>query len=142
MSSSLERILKDESIYINILKQSSSTVIFLNVSAYTPFDDSIATQLAVSLPPTITSFTFLSDGSSVTLLGIRSICRGLANLTILELLILYDNSIDDETCLVIADAFSNNVYVRTLHLSNKKIGDSSKHYLFSRQLLLLSPPLH
>ena len=73
MSSCLERILKDESIYINILKQSSSAVIFLNVSSYTPFDDSIATQLAVSLPHTITSFTFLSDGSSVTLLGIRSI---------------------------------------------------------------------
>jgi len=119
------------------LKQSSSAVIFINVSVYTPFDDSLATQFAESLPPTITSFTFLSDGSSVTLLGIRSICRGLANLTNLEMLVLYDNSIDDETCFVIADAFRNNVNVRTLHLSIKKIDDSSKDYSFSRQLQLL-----
>ena len=67
VSSSLERILSDasiefdqKSIYFDILKQSRASVISLNMSAYTPFDDSVATQLAVSLPPTITSFTFLS----------------------------------------------------------------------------------
>ena len=86
--------------------------------------------------------SFASDGSSVTQHGIQTIFRGLANLTNLETLLLYDNIIDDETCLVIAVAFRNNVDVRKLHLSNNKIGDSSKHYSFSRQLLLLSPPLH
>ena len=104
VSSSLERILKDESIesdqksiYFNILKQSSATVIYLKMLGYTPFDDSIATQLAVSLPPTITSFSFRSDKSSVTQHGIQTIFRGLVNLTNLEMLSVYDNSIDDET---------------------------------------------
>ena len=100
VSSSLERILKDESIesdqksiYFNIMKQSHASVIYLNMRDNTPFDDSIATQLAQSLPPTITSFTFVSDGSSVTQHGIRSIFRGLANLTCLEILTLNYNSI-------------------------------------------------
>jgi hypothetical protein len=107
VSSSLERILTDESIgsnqksiYFDILKQSSATVIFLDMLDYTPFDDSIATQLAVSLPPTITSFTFVSDRSSVTQHGFQTIFRSLANLTNLEMLLVYNNSIDGETCLV------------------------------------------
>ena len=130
VSSSLERILKDEStesdqksIYFDILKQSSASVISLNMQGYTPFDDSVATQLAVSLPPTITSFSFTSDGSSVTQLGIQTIFRGLAKLTNLEMLLLFGNSIDDETCLVLADAIRNNINLRNLHLSNNKIGD-------------------
>ena len=129
VSSSLERILKDESIesdqktiYFDILKQSSASVISLHMLGYTPFDDSVATQLAVSLPPTITSFTFTSDGSSVTQHGIQTIFRGLANLTNLEMLLLYDNSIDDETCSVLANAIRNNNNVRELYLTNNKIG--------------------
>jgi Ran GTPase-activating protein (RanGAP) involved in mRNA processing and transport len=90
---------------------------------HTPFDDSVATQLAESLPPTITSFTFTSDGSSVTLLGIRSIFRGLANLINLKMLLLYFSSIDDETCLVLADAIRNNNNIRKLDLRDYKIGD-------------------
>ena len=104
VSSSLERILKDESIesdqksiYFDILKQSSATVIFLHMQGHHPFDDSVATQLAESLPLTIISFTFTSNRSSVTQHGIQEIFRGLANLTSLEMLVLYNNSIDDET---------------------------------------------
>jgi Ran GTPase-activating protein (RanGAP) involved in mRNA processing and transport len=131
VSSSLQRILKDESIdsdqksiYFNILKQSNATVIYLYMLGYTPFDDSVATQLAVSLPPTITSFTFASNGSSVTLCGIRLIFRGLANLTNLEILSLYDNSIDGETCLELANVIRNNNYnIRHLDLRDNKICD-------------------
>jgi len=90
---------------------------------YTPFDDSVATQLAVSLPPTIISFTFASDESSVTLLGIQTIFRGIANLTNLEMLALSHNRIDDETCLVLADTIRNNNFIRLLDLRNNKIGD-------------------
>jgi hypothetical protein len=130
VSSSLKRILKDvsiesdqKSIYINILKQSSATVIYLEMLDYTPFDDSLATQLAVSLPPTITSFTFASDETSVTQHGIRSIFRGLADLTYLEMLALYGNSIDVESCSVLADAIRNNNNIRKLDLRDNKIGD-------------------
>jgi hypothetical protein len=130
VSSSLERILKDssiesdqKSIYFDILKQFDATVIYLDMQGYTPFDDSIATQLAESLPPTITSFTFVSDRSSVTQHGIQTIFRGLANLTNLEMLVLYDNSIDDETCLVLADVIRNNNFIRHLDLRDNKIGD-------------------
>ena len=89
------------------MKQSSAELIYLDMFNYTPFDDSVATQLAVSLPPTITSFTFLSYGSSVTQHGIQTIFRGLAYLTIFEILLLNNNSIDDETCLVLADVLKN-----------------------------------
>ena len=130
VSSSLERILKDESIesdqksiYFDILKQSSASVISLNMQGYTPFDDSVATQLAESLPPTITSFTFCSNGSSITQHGIQTIFRGLAKLTNLEMLLLFGTSIDDETCLLLADAIRNHINLRNLHLSNNKIGD-------------------
>ena len=132
VSSSLERILSDKSIesdqksiYFNILMLSSATVLSLNMRDNTPFDDSIATQLAQSLPPTITSFTFLSDGSSVTQHGIQTIFRGLANLTNLEILGLYDNSIDDETYSVLADVIrnNNNNNIRELDLRDNNIGD-------------------
>ena len=128
VSSSLERILKDESIesdrksiYFNILKQSSAKVISLNMQRHTSFDDSVATQLAVSLPSTIISFTFYSDGSSLTQLGIQTIFRGLVNLTNLEMLLFFGNSIDDETCSVLTDAIRKNINLRNLHLSNNKI---------------------
>jgi len=44
-------------------------------------DGRLTTQHAVSLPPTITSFTFCSDGSSVTYHGIEIICRGTSYVT-------------------------------------------------------------
>jgi len=112
-----------KSIYFNILKQSSATVISLDMFRYTPFDDSVATQLAVSLPPTISSFSFCSNGSSITPLGIQTLFRGLVNLSNLEMLALYDNSIDDETCSVLADVIRNNNYIRNLVLRDNKIGD-------------------
>jgi hypothetical protein len=131
VSSSLERLLQDKSIesdqksiYFDILKQSSAAIFLLHMFDYTPFDDSVATQLAESLPPTITSFSFFSDKSSVTQLGIQTIFRGLANLTNLEELSFVENNINDETCLVLADAIRNNVYVRNLYLGNNKIGDA------------------
>ena len=44
-------------------------------------DGRLTTQHAVSLPPTITSFTFCSDVSSVTYHGIEIICRCTSNVT-------------------------------------------------------------
>jgi len=105
VSSSLEKILKDasiesyqKSIYFDILKQSSASVISLNMQGDTSFDDSVATRLAVSLPSTVISLTFYSDESSVTEHGIQTVFRGLANFTNLKMLSLFGNSIDDETC--------------------------------------------
>ncbi len=76
--SHIEWMFRDESdqksIYFERLMNSSETVINIDMEGgHTPFDDSIATQLAVSLPSTITSFTFSSVGSSVTQLGIQTI---------------------------------------------------------------------
>ena len=132
VSSSLERILKDESIesdqksiYFDILKQSRASVIYLDMQGHTPFDDSVATQLAVSLPPTITSFTFCSNGSSITQHGIQTIFRGLVNvnLTSLKMLVLDNNNIDDETCFVLADVIRNNNFIEKLDLRYNKIDD-------------------
>ena len=131
VSSSLERLLQDKSIesdqksiYFNIFKQSSATVLSLKMSGYTAFDDSIATQLAVSLPPTITSFTFHSLQCKVTQYGIRSILRSLDNLTSLESLDFGENNIDDDSCLVLAYGIRNNKSIKRLDLSgSNNIGD-------------------
>jgi GTPase SAR1 family protein len=130
VGSNFQRIIRDQwiesdqkSIYFDIFKLSSVTVIYLDVRGNTPFDDSIATQLAVSLPSRITSFTFSSDRSSITQHGILAIVRGLATLTTLEELKLRDNNIDDETCLVLANAMINNITLKTLDLDKNNIGD-------------------
>jgi Ran GTPase-activating protein (RanGAP) involved in mRNA processing and transport len=39
------------------------------------------------------------------------------------MLVLYDNRIDDETCLILADVIRNNNNIRHLDLRDYKIGD-------------------
>jgi len=129
VSSNLQRIVMDGSIskvqksnYFNILKQSSATDFYLNMYSFFLFNDSIASQIAVSLPFTIKSFTIITDGSHVTNNGIQKILKGLVEMTNLEMLVLSKNNIDDEACSILADVIRNNKNMMELDLRDNNIG--------------------
>ena len=125
---SLERIIKERDVdtitrCLDIVKASNARIIDLYLTNCSRFDDTILIKLADSLPPTLTEFTLMSEGSEVTANGINSCVGKIIECPQLVRLDFSSNSIDYDGAKVIADALKVNHSLEKLYLSWNNIGD-------------------
>jgi len=133
----LESIIKERDVdtifrCLEIVKASNARVIILYLRHCSRFDDSILIRLADSLPPSLTEFSLVSNGSSSTVNGMNTSLRKLLRYPHLVSLNLYGNNIDDDGARYIADALKVNHSLEELNLRDNKISaDGAKQIAYA-----------
>ena len=123
----LQRIIKERDVdsitrCLDIVRASTTSIIDLDLQHCSRFDDDILMKLADSLPPTLTEFTLISRGSSVTFNGMNKSVGQIAQCPQLKKLFLSWNDIVDDGAKQIADALKDNKSLESLVLSKNNIG--------------------